>query len=104
MAESSPAAPLSPVRPFSLPVLRRAQRLLLPLFALMAAGVLIAHLRDRSRDRDLARRDASSAVRLQRMTLERELEVAESLLKFLADQEVLQRHLDGEVARERVES
>lgn len=96
------AAPRPPYR--SLPVLLRIPRLLLPMLAVLGVGIAVVHLRDRARDRLLARRARTDAVEIAARTLEREVEGVRATLLYLAGQSTLRRFLDGQADRGELEA
>lgn len=84
-------------------VLRRIPYRFVPLFAALAATVLVIFSRDRVRDRHLALRQGADVVALQALVIERELEAVAANALYFAEQGIVRDFLAGQRSRAEIE-
>ena len=95
---------MTAIAPLSPPVLRRLAAILVPALILLAVAIGTLWLRERSSDRERARRSAFDAVRIQAHSTVRAIEMVSAILLYLSEDEELRRLAAGGGARERVEA
>lgn len=84
-------------------VLRRVPAILLPMLALTLIGAAVVWVRDRARDRSLARQRSVDVVRLHTRVIERELASIGAILLHFAEQRILRDFLADASTRATIE-